>query len=475
MSHTPLRSPIKVSASQSQEDIKGYEVINQPLHEEEGGEEEQQETDGIRSDDMPPPGTQIKPSESQPRVHDQHMDVDDVPESVPQPAPVADQRTQQTRTPELTQRHIQRISAQRSPSSPGRLDPFDWEDFESRYQKALAEADQEEGELLAEFEHLVKTANPYKICASVRKQVEAKEGAFIGGGQGFPERSSSPEYIKIRSKSPWIHRTRPSRQPSRAFPTTTKLDMSSTFDTPGVLKAPGVSQVRVLFTSRTQQPMANPEQTEIEAFHAEHFSVAAIQLFAGDFLQPQPNHEDECYGEYYDYEEDDDGLGYYPDGVKRTLTDEQIAIFRHSELEALRREEEKKAAKASNCPQEGPGTAEDGLEASNAAGVLEPEFLEETEDGEIESESPQPASSAPSKAKRRRKAKKNRQSSAKHSESLPRGEQGWFKKTIKPDLRKRTWDVVETGMDSLDYDGLEASAGSGTGQASQRRKISYDD
>ncbi|KAK6074801.1 hypothetical protein SCUP234_08089 [Seiridium cupressi] len=166
MSHTPLRSPIKVSASQSQEDIKGYEVINQPLHEEEGGEEEQQETDGIRSDDMPPPGTQIKPSESQPRVHDQHMDVDDVPESVPQPAPVADQRTQQTRTPELTQRHIQRISAQRSPSSPGRLDPFDWEDFESRYQKALAEADQEEGDLLAEFEHLVKYFNIWASASS---------------------------------------------------------------------------------------------------------------------------------------------------------------------------------------------------------------------------------------------------------------------------------------------------------------------
>lgn len=35
---------------------------------------------------------------------------------------------------------------------------------------------------------------------------------------------------------------------------------------------------------------------------------------------------------------EDDGLGYYDDGVKRTLTDEQIAIFRHSELEASARE-----------------------------------------------------------------------------------------------------------------------------------------
>lgn len=37
-------------------------------------------------------------------------------------------------------------------------------------------------------------------------------------------------------------------------------------------------------------------------------------------------------GTYY---EDDDGLGYYPDGVKRTLTDDQIAIFRHSEIYSL--------------------------------------------------------------------------------------------------------------------------------------------
>lgn len=30
-------------------------------------------------------------------------------------------------------------------------------------------------------------------------------------------------------------------------------------------------------------------------------------------------------------------MGYYPDGVKRNLTDEQIRIFRHSEIHALLR------------------------------------------------------------------------------------------------------------------------------------------
>jgi hypothetical protein len=33
----------------------------------------------------------------------------------------------------------------------------------------------------------------------------------------------------------------------------------------------------------------------------------------------------------------DDGLGWYSDGVKRTLTDEQIAMFRHTEFEQLMR------------------------------------------------------------------------------------------------------------------------------------------
>jgi hypothetical protein len=32
---------------------------------------------------------------------------------------------------------------------------------------------------------------------------------------------------------------------------------------------------------------------------------------------------------------EDDGLGYYADGVKRTLTDEQIKMFRHSEIQRL--------------------------------------------------------------------------------------------------------------------------------------------
>lgn len=42
-------------------------------------------------------------------------------------------------------------------------------------------------------------------------------------------------------------------------------------------------------------------------------------------------------------EADDESLGYYEDGVKRTLTDEQIAMFRHSEIQALLRDRRLKA------------------------------------------------------------------------------------------------------------------------------------
>ncbi|KAK6398289.1 hypothetical protein LTR65_003369 [Meristemomyces frigidus] len=46
-------------------------------------------------------------------------------------------------------------------------------------------------------------------------------------------------------------------------------------------------------------------------------------------LNVQPEHQDEA---------DEEELGYYEDGTKRTLTDEQIAMFRHSEIQELLRE-----------------------------------------------------------------------------------------------------------------------------------------
>ncbi|KAJ5157828.1 uncharacterized protein N7482_008928 [Penicillium canariense] len=66
---------------------------------------------------------------------------------------------------------------------------------------------------------------------------------------------------------------------------------------------------------------------DLQAFQAAHFpgNHQALNPPAAESAI-----EDDAYA-------DEDDLGYYPDGAKRTLTDEQIRIFRHSEIHALRR------------------------------------------------------------------------------------------------------------------------------------------
>lgn len=108
-------------------------------------------------------------------------------------------------------------------------------------------------------------------------------------------------------------------------------------------------------------------------------------------------------------EEEEDDLGYYDDGVKRTLTDEQIEIFRHSELQQLRKALAKKAERA------------------------ESRAIHDEEDSEAHDARNRSNDSQNGPQRKKRKMNK-----------LPR--------EPKPDLRKRTWDVVEAGLDTLDYD-----------------------
>ncbi|KAJ5424735.1 hypothetical protein N7445_010708 [Penicillium cf. griseofulvum] len=78
-------------------------------------------------------------------------------------------------------------------------------------------------------------------------------------------------------------------------------------------------------SSPTLASMQVPSVTldDLQAFQSKHFPEQ-LAVF------PQEN------------DQTADDLGYYPDGVKRTLTDEQIRIFRHSEIHALLRERELK-------------------------------------------------------------------------------------------------------------------------------------
>lgn len=72
---------------------------------------------------------------------------------------------------------------------------------------------------------------------------------------------------------------------------------------------------------------------DLQSFQAKHFPAAhAYPTKESDQFYIEKGGE-----EFYN---DDEDLGYYPDGVQRTLTDEQIRIFRHSEIHALRREQQ---------------------------------------------------------------------------------------------------------------------------------------
>lgn len=67
-------------------------------------------------------------------------------------------------------------------------------------------------------------------------------------------------------------------------------------------------------------------QNDLRDFHAKHFPHA----LAPDYILHGV--DDEPTGDFY---EEEGELGYYEDGTQRTLIDEQIAMFRHSEIHAI--------------------------------------------------------------------------------------------------------------------------------------------
>ncbi|KAI3399928.1 hypothetical protein diail_5084 [Diaporthe ilicicola] len=203
-------------------------------------------------------------------------------------------------------------------------------------------------------------------------------------------------------------------------------------------------------------------ERDLSLFHKAHFGKASSVAFTTEFLSPVEAHINpdihyvESGVEAYDEEEEDDedGLGYYPDGAKRTLTDEQIAMFRHSEIHALQREQERAFTRrntSSPSPMPVPRDNDDG---------------DRSEDGELLYGVSKTGIVATKKKKRNKKKKRG---SGNGSGS------GSGKRQYSPDpeRRKRTWDVVETGLDALDYG--EGQAGDLPSPARQRRRITYDD
>ncbi|KAK3301076.1 uncharacterized protein B0H64DRAFT_30198 [Chaetomium fimeti] len=80
--------------------------------------------------------------------------------------------------------------AERSPSTPGHLAPFDWDEFEARYEEALADTDRQEQELLQEFEELVKFFNVWASAASVNDTE-----------RGIKRLQTRERYVKIAEQS----------------------------------------------------------------------------------------------------------------------------------------------------------------------------------------------------------------------------------------------------------------------------------
>ena len=161
------------------------------------------------------------------------------------------------------------------------------------------------------------------------------------------------------------------------------------------------------------------------------------------------------------FDEEDDGLGNYDDGVKRTLTDEQIAIFRHSELEALRRASNSR--KTSLQPRSRPKSPPLSPSLCPVSDACPPQVTDPNDPGQISEDGELPSAGGPVK----RKKKKNRRKPQQRSWLQPSGGEI-------VDLRKRTWDVVDKGLASLEYED-EVSGTSVPAGTVRRQQISYED
>ncbi|KAB5549812.1 hypothetical protein GE09DRAFT_1241537 [Coniochaeta sp. 2T2.1] len=104
------------------------------------------------------------------------------------------QRRSQVKTPEpktsSDRMNGHKDTTATSPSTPGHLAPFDWDDFEGRYEQALAEANNEEKELLEEFDRLVKYFNVWASAASVHDNE-----------RGAKRLQTRERYVKIAEQS----------------------------------------------------------------------------------------------------------------------------------------------------------------------------------------------------------------------------------------------------------------------------------
>lgn len=77
---------------------------------------------------------------------------DEAPDPAPAQLPAADPLPHPTKTPE------RQADAVSGASTPDQVAAFDWADFEARYQKALGEAEEDEGQIIRQAESLARVS-----------------------------------------------------------------------------------------------------------------------------------------------------------------------------------------------------------------------------------------------------------------------------------------------------------------------------
>lgn len=215
------------------------------------------------------------------------------------------------------------------------------------------------------------------------------------------------------------------------------------------LPPPEITPVsEIAMSEEAKRSFANSDQADLEAFHKAHFFAPSVDHFSTHFLGPVPEYENQEGDE-------DDGLGYYFDGVKRTLTDEQVAMFRHSEIQALLRERRH-------------------AEENKPSPTREDEQAAEVEEGELEDDDEALSPAHEQTHLATKPGPPNGGAGNPRRQKVDQRKWKIHKQSSKPDLRKRTWDKVDRGLQSLDY-GDEERGAMATPAAPQRRRISYED
>lgn len=126
-----------------------------------------------------------------------------------------------------------------------------------------------------------------------------------------------------------------------------------------------------------------PRREQLLEFHKAHFPGQPLPSISHPTLGfPSIN----AVQELENTAQDDDGLGYYEDGCKRTLTDEQIAIFRHTEVQELLRAMARKAkfdSETTSAGDERDQTVEDVASVPEMVQYEERELESMNEDAEL--------------------------------------------------------------------------------------------